>query len=82
MIDMPWQVRLSLAGAVWLLLAVSLGLSYINGDDSNRAMIVGAIIGQATAVIQYYFGSSDGSRKKDAMIAAQNEPVVVKVPGP
>lgn len=77
--EMPWQARFGLAGAMLLLLAVALGLSYVNHDDSNRNIIVGAIIAGSTTVLGFYFGSSDSSRKKDDVIAKAGSTVTTEV---
>jgi hypothetical protein len=73
--DMPWQVKAGLGTFVYLLLGVALGLSYAKADSSSTSMIVGAIIGQFATVVGYYFGSSESSQKKDAVIAGAIAPV-------
>jgi hypothetical protein len=45
-------------------------------------MIVGAIIGQFATVVGYYFGSSESSQKKDAVIASAVPAVVPSEPSP
>lgn len=64
----PW-IKTTLAGAITALLAIALFMSFIAHDDANRNLIIGAIIGQFVAMIQYYFGSSESSRGKDDIIA-------------
>jgi lipopolysaccharide export LptBFGC system permease protein LptF len=80
--DMPWQVKAALGAFVYLLLGAALGLSYINADNSSTSMIVGAIIGQFATVVGYYFGSSESSQKKDAVIASAVPAVVPSEPSP
>jgi len=50
------------------------------GDKENMNLMVGAIIGQFVAVMQYHFGSSSSSRKKDETIATQGAALATSSP--
>jgi len=80
--DMPWQVKAALGAFVYMLLGAALALSYLNADSSSTSMIVGAIIGQFATVVGYYFGSSESSQKKDAVIASAVPPPAPSDPSP
>lgn len=80
MMDLPWYVRATFAAGVLVLLSAALGLSYLNSDDSNRNIIVGAIIAQFATVVGYYFGSSESSRKKDETLAAATTALATSTP--
>ncbi len=49
----------------------------IHGDDGNIKLVLGFVFGLGSGVGGFYFGSSQSSQKKDAVLAAQ----VVPLPG-
>lgn len=63
-----------------LLLAGAFAALLHAGDKENMNLIVGAIIGQFVAVMQFYFGSSSSSRKKDETIASQGAALAISAP--
>lgn len=48
--------------------------SFRINDQPMELMIVGAALGYAAAVVQFFVGSSAGSQTKDDVIAASNPP--------
>jgi len=81
MVDVPGWVRVGLAFALVGLLAATLILSFIQDDAGTRNLVVGAILGYVAAVVQYFFGSSDSSRKKDDTIADATVALATSTPG-
>jgi hypothetical protein len=79
--DLPWFVRVGLAFVLVGLLATTLVLSFIENDAGTRNLVVGAILGYVAAVVQYYFGSSEGSRKKDETISTATAALATSTPG-
>lgn len=78
--DLPWYVRVGLAFSLVSLLATTLILSFIEKDAGTRNLVVGAILGYVAAVVQYYFGSSEGSRKKDDTLATATAALATSTP--
>lgn len=58
-----------------ILLAVSLAACIVLRDTASFQLLIGAIIANAGAAVNYFLGSSDGSRAKDKIIAASAPPV-------
>ena len=56
------------------LFAACLGVAWWLKSDTAFNLMIGAVIANANTVVQFYFGSSSGSQKKDATIAAQQTP--------
>lgn len=54
------------------LFALCLGISWWLKNDTAFNLMIGAVIANANTVMQFYFGSSSGSQKKDETIAAQS----------
>lgn len=80
--DLPWYVRIGLACVIISLLATTLVFSFIQQDAGTQNLVVGAILTYAGAIIQFYFGSSEGSRKKDDTIGAATVALATSTPGP
>jgi uncharacterized membrane protein YjjB (DUF3815 family) len=78
--DLPWYVRVLLAFTLVGLLATTLVFSFIENDAGTRNLVVGAILGYVAAVVQFYFGSSEGSRTKDDTLAAATAALAVSTP--
>ena len=51
--------------------AVAFILAYWKQDQQSVLLLVGAIVANATTTVGFWLGSSNGSQKKDATIAAQ-----------
>lgn len=58
-----------------LLVGIVAGAVIWRGDASQINLVLGAVIGYGSAVMQFYFGSSRSSQAKDDVIAS-------KVPAP
>jgi len=79
--DLPWYVRVVLACVIIGLLATTLVFSFVQQDAGTQNLVVGAILTYAGAIIQFYFGSSEGSRNKDATIADATAALATSTPG-
>ncbi len=53
-----------------MIFAAGYGVAYLTGDSTVQTMYAGAAIAMGQQVIGYWLGSSAGSTKKDATIAA------------
>ncbi len=53
-----------------MIFAAGYGAAYLTGDSTVQTMYAGAAIAMGQQVIGYWLGSSAGSTKKDATIAA------------
>jgi hypothetical protein len=49
--------------------------AYISGKDNIATIVTGAIVVNATTVINYYMGNSSGSDRKTELLAAAPAPV-------
>ena len=66
----PIWAKPSIGVYALLLFLAALGVSWWAKNDTAFNLLTGAVISNASAVINYYFGSSSGSQKKDEVIAA------------
>jgi hypothetical protein len=62
------------------LFVLALGVAVYAKNENGIALMIGAIISNATTVIGYYFGSSSGSTKKTDLMAANPAPVPLPLP--
>lgn len=62
--------RIGLGVVSQLLLIAAFGFAIMDKDQQLQLLITGAIIANATSVINWFFGSSSGSERKDDTIAA------------
>jgi hypothetical protein len=53
---------------------VGVGLAYWHHDQTSMSLYTGAIVANATTTVGFWLGSSAGSQKKDARLAAQQSP--------
>ncbi len=85
--DKKLWMQHSLAVIILLIFAAALGVSFIAEDKTLLTAMLGSTVPMASTVIQFYFGSSSGSREKDVTIAAQqrnngsDQPVAIAVSG-
>jgi hypothetical protein len=63
--------RIGLAILTQLLLLGACGFAIVDKDQQLQLLIAGAIIANATTAINWFFGSSAGSEKKDDIIAGK-----------
>jgi hypothetical protein len=57
-----------IVGSFGLYFTITRGLCSVEWKDIIN-IIVGALVANLTAIVQYYFGSSDGSARKNEVIA-------------
>lgn len=83
----PQQANDSLMSPQFILAAATVGIVagtvaavLWHGDDGNIKLVLGFVFGLGSGVGSFYFGSSQGSQKKDIILAAQLPPP--PVPGP
>lgn len=80
----------TLGALILSIFVAGLVLAYLSGDQAALTLMYGAVIANATSVIQFYFGSSRGSQTKDETIAAAaklgaaqpDQPVAIAVANP
>lgn len=77
-----WDVQGVLAMYAMTLVAGTVGGAFVVGEPNLRAALAGAVVGYAAAAIQFYFGSSTGSQRKDDTIAAANQALAGSAPLP
>jgi hypothetical protein len=69
------KMRLILGSAIVVLMLATMGLLKfvdLSGPSHDAAMmVIGAVVVQFANVYSYFFGSSDGSKKKDDIIASK-----------
>jgi hypothetical protein len=63
--------RVGLAVVTQLLLLGACAFAIVDKDQQLQLLIAGAIIANATTAINWFFGSSAGSEKKDDIIAGK-----------
>lgn len=64
-----------------VVVALTVGAVMYRGDDGNIKLVLGFVFGLGSGVSSFYFGTSLGSQKKDAVMAQQiGAPVVVAAP--
>lgn len=80
--EMPWYVKPSLTLSIYVLVAAAMGVSLYLKADAITNIIVGAIIAEFARASGFWFGSSDGSAKKDVTIAEQSKALAVSTPAP
>lgn len=68
--------RLSVSVMSLVVFMVALGISYWTKNDTAMNLMVGAVITNATTVVNYWLGSSQGSSSKDAALAQITTPPV------
>lgn len=56
------------------LFLAGLGIAWWTKNDTAFNLLIGAVISNATTVIQYYFGSSSGSTQKTALLNPPKTP--------
>lgn len=86
---MSW-LQPSLGILIQAIFVAALGIAYVSGDTNALTLMYGAVISNATTVINYYFGSSRGSQKKDDTIAdaaklragQSDQPVAIAISNP
>lgn len=49
-------------------------IAYMSKDQPNLALLIGCVVTNFTAVVQYWIGSSAGSQKKDDIISGSKKP--------
>lgn len=76
----PWWALYALAAAVLAVFAAALGAAYIAGDEKLAENLSIGALGAMTMALGYFFGSSQGSQKKDETIAAQGAALAVSAP--
>lgn len=59
---------------VCLIFIAALVVAYVTKDQASQQLIVGAIIGQFSAVVSYFVGSSAGSAQKDEKLEPPPRP--------
>jgi hypothetical protein len=64
--------RVALAVVTQLLLLGACAFAIVDKDQQLQLLIAGAIIANATTAINWFFGSSAGSEKKDEIIAGKS----------
>jgi hypothetical protein len=62
--------RIGLGILSQIMIIVAFIYSVLDKDQQLQLLIAGAIVANATTVINWFFGSSSGSERKDAIIAA------------
>ena len=62
------------------LFAVALGVAWYAKSDNALLLMIGAVITNATTVVNYYFGSSSGSAAKTALMGATPTATSEKTP--
>lgn len=71
--EAPWWVLPSIGGTVLVLFAAALVMACLSGNETLQTTMITATVTLATAVVSYFFGSSNSSRRKDdALIATSN----------
>lgn len=54
-----------------LTFAGCLVIAYVSRDQTSIALLVGAVVANASTAVSYWLGSSRGSQKKDEIMAAK-----------
>lgn len=78
----PWWVLPGLAALALLIYAGGMVASCFVGDTTLRTTMFAGAIPIATMGMQYFFGSSAGSQRKDETIAAQSTALAGNAPVP
>lgn len=65
---MPWQARFFLAALLVFLYAGVIAASFMWGDSTLQTSLCGSVVPIVSGAITWYFGSSQGSEKKDETI--------------
>jgi hypothetical protein len=76
----PWWTKPSLAYAVLSIYAGTIIGSFFLTDNTLKNLLFGSIIANATTVLNYFFGSTSGSQKKDDTIAANSVALATSTP--
>lgn len=69
-------VTYSILAMMFILLTaviVKMFVSPQSADQNLLIMVVQSILGLAAAMVGYYYGSSEGSRKKDELLSAKEK---------
>lgn len=67
----PTWAKPAIAIVTQLLFVACLGVAWWTKNDQGLALMIGAVIANATTVFGYYFGSSSGSAAKTNIMASQ-----------
>lgn len=67
----PFWAKPSLGAITLLLFVIALALAVVLKNQSALELLIGAVIANASTVINYYFGSSASSDHKTSLIAQQ-----------
>jgi hypothetical protein len=78
--DGPWWTKPSIAAYALTIYGCAIAGSFFLTDTTLKNLMLGSAIGLATTVMNFYFGSSSGSQKKDDTIAAQGASLAVSTP--
>jgi hypothetical protein len=78
--QLPWWVLPSLALGVLMIFAGALVASCFVGDTTLRTTMFTAAVTLATTAVGFYFGSSNGSQRKDETIATQGAMLATSTP--
>ena len=70
----------ALAAAFVLLFALAMGAAWLEGDRELARQLSQGLLNILIAVAGFYFGSSQGSRTKDAAMAAALHPAAPEEP--
>ncbi len=69
-------VTYSILAMMFVLLSavvVKMFVSPASADQNLLIMVVQSVLGLASGMVGYYYGSSEGSRKKDEMLSDKSE---------
>jgi hypothetical protein len=70
----PFWAKPSIGILSFALLAAALFVTWKYDKDQPFNLLIGAVIANATTVINYYFGSSSGSAQKTALLTTPPPP--------
>lgn len=85
---LPWWVMPCLGAMVLLLFGAGLIAAFAFGNETQQTTMLTATVTLATAVIAFYYGSSNGSQRKDDAIAARaqsgqpDQPMAIAISNP
>ena len=67
----PPSVQIATILAAVFLVTVALAVAYVSGDKTLLSTVVSADVAAAMILFNFQYGSSAGSQRKDAVIAAK-----------
>lgn len=76
----PWWALYTLAGFVLAIFAGAIVAAYLTGNKELASNLSIAAATAATGVLAFFFGSSQGSQKKDETIAASTAALAQSAP--